>query len=72
MFGLVKEPQGVSAMLNKGSFGHGGAYGTQAWVDPITKTVYVLMIQRTKFGNSDASDIRRGFQQAVADGIHGG
>jgi len=27
------------------------------------------MIQRTKFGNSDASDIRKGFQQAVADGI---
>jgi len=68
-FGLVQQPEGVSAMLNKGSFGHGGAFGTQGWVDPITETVYVLMIQRTKFGNSDASDIRRGFQQAVADGI---
>ena len=68
-FGLVQQPEGVSAMLNKGSFGHGGAFGTQGWVDPITETVYLLMIQRTKFGNSDASDIRRGFQQAVADGI---
>lgn len=68
-FGLVNEAQGVTQMLNKGSFGHGGAFGTQGWVDPVTKTVYVLMIQRTKFGNSDASDIRAGFQQAVADGI---
>ena len=68
-FGLVQQPEGVTSMLNEGTFGHGGAYGTQGWVDPVTKTVYVLMIQRTKFGNSDASDIRGGFQQAVADGI---
>tara|TARA_B100001057_G_scaffold239951_1_gene240182 strand:- start:473 stop:1621 length:1149 start_codon:yes stop_codon:yes gene_type:complete len=68
-FGLVQQPVGVSAMLNEGSFGHGGAFGTQGWVDPITETVYVLMIQRTKFGNSDASDVRLGFQQAVAEGI---
>lgn len=69
-FGLVKEPQGVTAMLNPGTFGHGGAFGTQGWVDPVTKTVYVLMIQRTKFGNSDGSDIREGFQQAVANGLN--
>lgn len=66
-FGLVKDPQGVSAMLNPGTFGHGGAFGTQAWVDPISETIYVLMIQRTKFGNSDGSDIRKKFQQIVAD-----
>ena len=69
-FGLVKEPQGVTAMLNPGTFGHGVAFGTQGCVDPVTKTVYVLMIQRTKFGNSDGSDIREGFQQAVANGLN--
>jgi len=53
-------------MLNPGNFGHDGAFGTQAWVDPVTETVYVLMIQRTKFGNSDASDIRAKFQKTVA------
>jgi CubicO group peptidase (beta-lactamase class C family) len=68
-FGLVKEPQGVTAMLNKGTFGHGGAYGTQAWVDPVTQSVYILLIQRTKFGNSDASDVRKEFQQAVVDSL---
>lgn len=65
-FGLVSNPQGVTSMLNPGTFGHGGAFGTQAWVDPVTETIYVLMIQRTKFGNSDASDIRAKFQKTVA------
>ncbi len=31
---VVREPQGVSEVLSPGSFGHGGAYGTQAWIDP--------------------------------------
>lgn len=64
---VVRQPQGVSAMLSPGTFGHGGAFGTQAWIDPITRRVHLLMIQRTGMLNSDASEIRRHFQQAVAD-----
>src|SRR4029453_828980 len=30
----VREPQGVHEMLSKGTFGHGGAFGTQGWFDP--------------------------------------
>jgi CubicO group peptidase (beta-lactamase class C family) len=63
---VVREPQGVTAMLAPGSFGHGGAYGTQAWVDPRNHRVYVLMVQRANFANSDASPVRRAFQEAVA------
>lgn len=66
---IVREPQDVSGMLSAGTFGHGGAFGTQGWVDPETKTVYVLMIQRTKMGNSDASDIRKVFQQTASDAL---
>ena len=66
---VVREPQGVSGMLSPGTFGHGGAFGTQGWVDPETKTIYVLMIQRTKMGNSDASEIRKVFQQTAADAL---
>jgi CubicO group peptidase (beta-lactamase class C family) len=64
-FQVVKEPQGVTAMLSSGTFGHGGAYGTQSWGDPRTKTIYILMIQRAKMGNSDGSDIRKAFQEAA-------
>ena len=68
---VVREPQGVTAALSPGTFGHGGAYGTQAWIDPAKKRVYVLMVQRANFPNSDASDVRRAFQEA-ADAALGG
>ena len=58
-------------MLSSGTFGHGGAFGTQGWVDPVTKTVYVLMIQRTELPNSDGSNIRKQFQKAAADAVAG-
>ncbi|MCH5376509.1 MAG: beta-lactamase family protein, partial [Planctomycetes bacterium] len=50
---VVRHPQGVTAMLSPGTFGHGGAFGTQGWVDPERRMIFVLMIQRTGFGNSD-------------------
>jgi CubicO group peptidase (beta-lactamase class C family) len=52
-------------MLSPGTFGHGGAYGTQAWIDPKMKRIYILMVQRANFPNSDASEVRRGFQEAA-------
>lgn len=66
-FGHVREPGGVTGMLSSGSYGHGGAYGTQAWVDPVTKVIYLLMIQRRGFGNGDMSDIRKEFQRIVSE-----
>ncbi len=61
---VVREPQGVTETLAPGSFGHGGAYGTQAWIDPTLGRAYILMTQRANFPNSDASDLRREFQKA--------
>lgn len=66
---LVREPQGVTAALSPGSFGHGGAYGTQGWVDPVKRRVFVLMYQREDIGNSDGSDIRKDFQNAAVAGL---
>jgi hypothetical protein len=42
-----------------------GAVGTQAWLDPVKGVGYILMVQRSNFPNSDASDVRRAFQQAA-------
>jgi CubicO group peptidase (beta-lactamase class C family) len=63
---VVRQPQGVTAMLSPGTFGHGGAYGTEAWIDPVKRVIYVLMVQRANFLNADASDLRRAFQTAAA------
>ena len=61
--------EGVAAMLSPGTFGHGGAWGTQAWIDPVKGIAYIMMVQRSGFPNSDASDVRRAFQQAAADAL---
>ena len=67
---VLKTPHaGVPAMLSPGTFGHGGAWGTQTWIDPVKGVAYVLMVQRANFPNSDASDVRRAFQQAAAEAL---
>jgi CubicO group peptidase (beta-lactamase class C family) len=64
---VVREPQGITEMLSAGTFGHGGAFGTQAWIDPDKDLFLVLLIQRAGLANSDGSKIRHEFQaQAVA------
>jgi CubicO group peptidase (beta-lactamase class C family) len=64
-FAVVKQPAGVTATLSAGTFGHGGAYGTQSWADPRRGLVLILMIQRARLPNADASDVRRAFQEAA-------
>lgn len=71
-FQVVKEPQGVTSMLSPGTFGHGGAYGTQSWADPVNQTIYILMIQRRGFNNGDNSPVRKAFQQAAFSALHEG
>ncbi len=60
---------GVAEMLSPGTFGHGGAWGTQAWIDPVKGRAYILMVQRSNFPNSDASEVRRVFQLAAAKAL---
>ena len=64
-WGVVKQPVGVTESLSPGTFGHGGAFGTQAWIDPTRGRFVVLLIQRTGLGNSDATPIRRELQRAA-------
>jgi CubicO group peptidase (beta-lactamase class C family) len=67
---ILRAPHdGVAAMLSPGSFGHGGAWGTQAWVDPVKGVAYIIMVQRSNFANSDASDVRLVFQEAAAKAL---
>jgi CubicO group peptidase (beta-lactamase class C family) len=62
----VVNPGGVTASLSPGSYGHGGAYGTQAWIDPVKGRYSVLIIQHTNIGNGDGSVLRGNFQGAAA------
>jgi CubicO group peptidase (beta-lactamase class C family) len=65
---IVREPQGVTAALSPGTFGHGGLFGTQAWIDPVKKRIHLLLVQRANFtnqGGSDGSELRREFHNAA-------
>jgi CubicO group peptidase (beta-lactamase class C family) len=65
-FGIVRQPVGMTAMLSPGTFGHGGAYGTQVWMDPVKGRIYILMLERADMPNSDDSIYGKAFQQAAA------
>ena len=67
--GIVSKPTGITEGLSPGTYGHGGAYGTQAWIDPVKNRIYLLLIQRGDLPNSDASEFRTAFQEpAIGDG----
>jgi CubicO group peptidase (beta-lactamase class C family) len=72
-FCLIEDPVKMEAnsTLTPGTFGHGGAFGTQSWDDPTRGIVYVFMIQRDKMKvpNPDNSPMRRAYQDAVAEAL---
>lgn len=66
---VVREPQGVTKMLSPGSYGHGGAFGTQGWIDPQKEMFFLLLVQRSNLPNSDGSEMRQQFQQLAVDAM---
>jgi CubicO group peptidase (beta-lactamase class C family) len=66
---LITPHDGVAATLSPGTYGHGGAWGTQAWIDPVKGAAFILMVQRSNFPNSDASDVRAAFQKAATEAL---
>lgn len=69
-FAVVKEPAAnTTRMLSSGTFGHGGAYGTQSWADPKRDLILILMYQWSKVPNADASPMREAFQDAAVKAL---
>src|SRR6202051_1926342 len=64
---IVRQPQGVTGMLSPGTFGHGGGYGTQVWIDVKRGVALIMMIQRSDFKNGDDSPVRLAFQKAALE-----
>lgn len=76
-FQVVRTPVGVTSTLSTGTYGHGGAHGTQGWIDPEKKTIHILLIQRAGLANGDASPMRQAFHEVFAsmgrqDGVYPG
>jgi CubicO group peptidase (beta-lactamase class C family) len=43
---VVTDPMGELAGHTIGSYGHGGAFGTQGWIDPNHQLISIMLIQR--------------------------
>lgn len=68
-WGIVRTPTGVTAMLSPGTFGHGGAFGTQGWIDPQKDLIVILLIQRVGLPNGDASELRHALQEVAVSAL---
>lgn len=47
---VVTDPMGELAGHGLGSYGHGGAFGTQGWIDPANHLISIMLIQRADDG----------------------
>jgi CubicO group peptidase (beta-lactamase class C family) len=54
---VVTEPLGELAGHTKGSYGHGGAFGTQGWIDPQKDLISILLIQRSDGGTTSLTNV---------------
>ncbi len=52
-FEVVRDPEGTLHLQGKGSYGHGGAFGTQGWIDPTNDLIVVSLVQLSD-GSGDA------------------
>lgn len=66
---VIREPQGVHEMMSAATYGHGGAFGTQGWIDPQKDLFVILLIQRVGLPNADASELRRALQAGAVAAV---
>jgi CubicO group peptidase (beta-lactamase class C family) len=54
---IVTDPLGELAGHTIGSYGHGGAFGTQGWIDPSNDLISILLIQRSDGGAQSMTNV---------------
>jgi CubicO group peptidase (beta-lactamase class C family) len=54
---VVTDPLGELAGHTIGTYGHGGAFGTQGWIDPNNDLISILLIQRSDGGAQSMTNV---------------
>jgi CubicO group peptidase (beta-lactamase class C family) len=54
---VVTDPLGELAGHTIGTYGHGGAFGTQGWIDPNNDLISILLIQRSNEGAGSMTNV---------------
>lgn len=68
-FSMVPYPRAANISLSPGSYGHGGAFGTQGWIDPEREMIFILMIARQNFAAPHAVDLRAELQRLAVEAV---
>ena len=53
-FEIVNKPEGTLLLHSPGTFGHGGAFGTEGWIDPNNDLIRISMVQLSDGTGSQA------------------
>jgi CubicO group peptidase (beta-lactamase class C family) len=63
--GVLTDPAAAKTGMPAGSYGWGGIYGTQFWVDPVNRVVGVVMTQTAVIGSGPiANAVREAYYAA--------
>jgi CubicO group peptidase (beta-lactamase class C family) len=54
---VVTDPLGELGGHTIGSYGHGGAFGTQGWIDPNNSLISIMLIQGSDGGNESMTNV---------------
>jgi len=44
-FEIINQPEGTLLLHSPGTFGHGGAFGTEGWIDPKNALIRIMLVQ---------------------------
>ena len=55
---VVTDPLGeLAGPFQRRTYGHGGAFGTQGWIDPRNELISILLIQRADGGTDSLRNV---------------
>jgi CubicO group peptidase (beta-lactamase class C family) len=66
---VVQDPMGELDGHSIGSYGHGGAFGTQGWIDPNNHLISILLIQRSDGGTDTLHRIFQNMAESSVNAI---
>ena len=68
-FEIVNQPEGTLLLHSPGTFGHGGAFGTEGWIDPKNDLIRIMLVQSSDGGGAaPRSVVMQMGEAAVLDG----
>lgn len=64
---VVTDPMGELAGHTIGTYGHGGAFGTQGWIDPNNQLISIMLIQRADGGTDTMTRVFLNMAESSVD-----